>query len=423
MPEQLRVKPCVLPVGRPVTVTFEESDVLKHLRDRLRAKIRAKMNFDDAVETETKINAEGLIEVPVHCAAEGEFVVDLYCEETHLARANIYALENDLFALRPYRGDFHIHTHYSDGSSTPTFMAARGRRIGLDVIAITDHNRYVPSLEAREGIEKIGLDILAVPGEEVSVAMNGGHILSIAATRWIKDPAREREYEGRYDKVLAEVRKEMSDGEGALRYAHAKTITNMIHDAGGLAILAHPYWVAGGMFNLDQRVHEALLRNRDIDGIELFGDVEREDNRLSLARYYEYVEANGPMPLLGNSDTHREEHTYGTFSTLLFASELTKDAILAAIKELRTVVVEKLPVGGAETDPTGRGRLEVYGPTRLVMYGYFLLRNFFPVHDALAERIGYSAFARLEGRTSERFPLEEEINKMRALYQDVWAKA
>ena len=197
----------------------------------------------------------------------------------------------------------------------------------------------------------------------------------------------------------------------------------MIHDAGGLVILAHPYWVAGGAFNLDQRVHEALLRNRDIDGIEFFGDVEREDNRLSLARYYDHVAATEPMIILGNSDTHTEEHTYGMFTTMLFAAELTQEAVLTAMKELKTVVVEKLPVGDMETERTGRGRLQVYGPTRLAMYAYFLLRTFFPAHDALAERIGYAAFARLEGRRSERFPLEEEVAKMRALYDACWARA
>ena len=211
MPESLNLRPCVLPVGASVTTTFDKSEMLALLNGRLRARVRAKMNFDDVVETDVTRNADGAIEVNLSCSAEGEYLVDLYCGETHVARGHLYALEEDLFALRPYRGDFHIHTHYSDGSSTPTFMAARGRRIGLDVIAVTDHNRYAPSLEAQEGVAKIGLDLLAIPGEEVSVEMNGGHILSIAANRWIKDPDRRDEYEKRYAQNLAAIRESMTD--------------------------------------------------------------------------------------------------------------------------------------------------------------------------------------------------------------------
>ncbi|MBQ2424816.1 MAG: histidinol-phosphatase, partial [Alistipes sp.] len=38
-----------------------------------------------------------------------------------------------------YKGDFHIHTSYSDGQVNPNGRVIEAWRDGLDVIAITDH--------------------------------------------------------------------------------------------------------------------------------------------------------------------------------------------------------------------------------------------------------------------------------------------
>ncbi len=51
----------------------------------------------------------------------------------------IYSLESDLYELRPYRGDFHIHTTGSDGRETPCYVAARYRQKGFDFAAIRHH--------------------------------------------------------------------------------------------------------------------------------------------------------------------------------------------------------------------------------------------------------------------------------------------
>ena len=57
-----------------------------------------------------------------------------------------YSLKKDLYSLRPYKGDFHIHSFRSDGMESPAYVAAAGRRIGLDFIAATAHGRYETSL-------------------------------------------------------------------------------------------------------------------------------------------------------------------------------------------------------------------------------------------------------------------------------------
>jgi predicted metal-dependent phosphoesterase TrpH len=47
--------------------------------------------------------------------------------------------------------DLHIHTIYSyDGTASVPAMLTRARQIGLDVIAITDHDEIAGSLKALE---------------------------------------------------------------------------------------------------------------------------------------------------------------------------------------------------------------------------------------------------------------------------------
>ena len=46
------------------------------------------------------------------------------------------------------RSDLHLHTTASDGSDTPGELIAKARALGIDVIAITDHDTLAGSLEA-----------------------------------------------------------------------------------------------------------------------------------------------------------------------------------------------------------------------------------------------------------------------------------
>ena len=104
-------------------------------------------------------------------AHRGEYTVDVHWDvhdSKRLGRGSFYAAPPDLFARRPLRCDMHIHTHYSDGNSSPARMAVRGRELGLDVAVITDHDRYAPSLEAMAAVERLGLNLITGPGEEIS---------------------------------------------------------------------------------------------------------------------------------------------------------------------------------------------------------------------------------------------------------------
>lgn len=108
--------------------------------------------------------------------------------------------------------DLHCHTRCSDGSDSPAEVLAWAARIGLDVLAITDHDTISGAEEAAElACAGDGPDVIV--GEEVSSAE--GHIIGLfLASR-------------------------VAPGMSA-----AETVA-AIQEQGGIAIAAHPFWRVG----------------------------------------------------------------------------------------------------------------------------------------------------------------------------------
>lgn len=67
-----------------------------------------------------------------------------------------------------YRGDFHAHTNFSDGSLTLPQLVEVARAEGLDFFAITDHNR----IEAFSQFGDTG-NLLVIPGMETAREVGG----------------------------------------------------------------------------------------------------------------------------------------------------------------------------------------------------------------------------------------------------------
>ena len=79
--------------------------------------------------------------------------------------------------------DLHIHTIYSyDGTAPVTAVLTRARQIGLDVIAITDHDEIAGSLKALELAPAFGIEV--IPGMEVTT--DEGDLLALNITKKIE---------------------------------------------------------------------------------------------------------------------------------------------------------------------------------------------------------------------------------------------
>jgi len=79
--------------------------------------------------------------------------------------------------------DLHMHTIYSyDGTASISAILTRARRIGLDVIAITDHDEIAGSLKALNLAPKYSVEV--IPGSEVTTAE--GDLLALNITEKIQ---------------------------------------------------------------------------------------------------------------------------------------------------------------------------------------------------------------------------------------------
>ena len=75
------------------------------------------------------------------------------------------------------RADLHLHTMASDGTATALTMLERAEAEGLDVIAITDHDRIDAALAARAASSARKMRVQVIIGEEVSTLQ--GHLLAL----------------------------------------------------------------------------------------------------------------------------------------------------------------------------------------------------------------------------------------------------
>lgn len=79
--------------------------------------------------------------------------------------------------------DLHIHTiHSFDGTASVAAVLEQARQVGLDVIAITDHDEIDGALEAIELAPEFGVE--AIPGIEISTAE--GDLLALFVTKKVE---------------------------------------------------------------------------------------------------------------------------------------------------------------------------------------------------------------------------------------------
>jgi len=302
-----------------------------------------------------------------------------------ITESSIYALENDLYELNPYKGDFHMHSACSDGLEPPAEVAAQGRKIGLDIMGITDHEQYKPSLEAIEVFNGLIPDFCLCPGEEVHPPNNPVHIVSFGAVSGISTYFETDEYKKEVSDIQSglDIANEFYD---SFQYASTLWVFRKIKQLGGMSIFCHPYWKnrfdgASQEYYISEALTAQILRDRQFDAYEVLGGYglfEQDSNTLQVSLYNE-ERLKGQLPIVGVSDAHGcYDELFGWYYTIVFAKSCSFYDIKNAICSCFSVAVEKLP---------GR-KHRVYGPLRLVKYALFLLKEYFPLHDALCAEEG-----------------------------------
>ena len=309
-----------------------------------------------------------------------------------LLEFRVYSLKEDLYAVRPFKGDFHIHTTRSDGRECPCYVAAHYRQHGFDFIAISDHAKYEPSLEAIHYWEKFDLDFRLYPGEEVHSPGNSVHIINFGASHSVNDQYRADENKYRSEvKTIQDALPPMEPGLDSFPVAASEWVFERIREGGGLAVFCHPYWYATQNV-ISEALTSAIFKRRKFDAFELIGGFykyQSRSNNYQVARWAEELSKGNRFPVVGLSDSHGtskfEEGKDKTFTdssdrdlfdwnfTVVFAGENSVPSIVEAIKNFRSVAVCRY----------NGERPNLYGDFRMVKYADFLLREYFPIQENL----------------------------------------
>lgn len=360
----------------------------------------------------------GALNVRFPFPVEQEYSLHLECPEGEgkgNAEVRVYALEADLFARRPRKGDFHIHSARSDGGEEPAHVAGACRRIGMDFMALTDHRQYAPSLEAIAAFAGTGADLRIFPGEEVHSPDTPVHIVNFGGSRGISDLFATDRYRDEVRQRAAALAPALPAGTDAMAYAACEWCFETIRQAGGLAIFCHPYWVCRSRYDVPFALTDLLLDRQPFDALEVIGGYfafESESNHLQVARYHAEQAKGRRIPIVGASDAHGCERPelFGWYYSIVFPVSPDLADVTAAVRGLNAVAVEAMP-GLAP---------RAFGPPRLVLYAQFLLRHVLPDHDALCAEEGRLMVAHAGGDTGAAGVLRTLSGRVDRLYDELW---
>lgn len=337
-----------------------------------------------------------------------------------LGNLRVYSLAGDLFDLRPYKGDFHMHSNRSDGTESPDYVAGACRRVGLDFMGLSDHRLYEPSILAGTAYDGVPIDLRIYPAEEVHPPDNPVHILSFGSSACITDFYRDDETTYRAEvQAIMDALPELPAGVNRYQYASCVWASNRIRELGGLSMLCHYFWFTNNRYYFAMPLLERLLETEVFDALELisgFGEnsLQRTDvNNLQVALYHEERAKGRTHPICGISDSHGCEHNdvFGRYYTVCFAPSSDLPDLIEAIKDLRSVAVEA--VGGQLP--------RAHGPFRLVKFTHFLLREVFPQHDELCFEEGRLMLQYAAGDASAVERLRQLQGQTARLYGRYWA--
>jgi len=193
-----------------------------------------------------------------------------------------------------------LHTHSSlshDGRDPVDHLLEQAESVGLDAIAVTDHDEIDASLDAVEQAPDYGL--IGIPGMEITTSV--GHVLALG------------------------VRERIPAG------LSFETTLDRIHAQGGIAVVPHPF----------QASRHGVAPHISVETLASADAIEVYNSRLLTGRSNRKAErfaAFHDLPMTAGSDAHIAEMV-GQAITEVDADEPTAEGILDAVAAGRTSVV------------------------------------------------------------------------------------
>lgn len=197
-----------------------------------------------------------------------------------------------------YRGNLHMHSTESDGKLSVADAIAWYRERGYDFISLTDHRITIDTTEYNEP------GFLVIPGTELDCV----------------DPERNMGYH------VVGIDHDPITQEAATRKGPGQQIVDIITGHGGLAIMAHPYWL--GQDSVDITAVTGAF------GIEVY-NTGCADNckEYAMAHWDGVLDRGQRLWGLATDDAHHYEGDAGGGWIMLKAPELTRSAIRNALMQ------------------------------------------------------------------------------------------
>lgn len=383
-PRNYAIYPSVVPADKPVEMTICAAEKAFLMPEDSEYRLTV-ISFDADEPNYLEPSVQRCFEAAAHggmlrfaCVFPGEqqHLIILEAGERRLQEFRVFSLHEDLYALRPLKGDLHGHSYRSDGKRDPAALAGHYREQGYEFFTLTDHNRYYPGGEIDETYAGVSLGLTRVYGEEVHTPGSVVHIVHAGGKTSVAEQYANRREQ--YNQDIAAYLPRVPQSVPAQyhdRYARAMWATDRIHEAGGLAIFPHSFWRPGKsqVYNVCGEFAQILIKSGMFDAYELLGGMQQAENNRSVAMWAELRAQGLSLPVVGSSDVHALENSafFGHLFTLCFAERSDNDSIISAVRAGRTVAVESYGEDGAR-------QYRCYGSLRLVTYAHFLLENYYP---------------------------------------------
>lgn len=255
--------------------------------------------------------------------------------------------------------DFHMHSVFSDGSETPESIFAMAQKIGLEAIALTDHDTVLGLPEFARLSRQTGIPF--VPGIEFTAVEDGMkfHVLGYGVD--YKSPELIAYSERILSELNAKSKKQIkliqasgvdipeeeffAEGQGGplyrakmlnvlakhgyldaseimskikplfgkkgpfyvpddARFYDLKTVSDLCHRNGGILIFAHP----GKVKRKNPDLYDRILQSDLIDGVEIY----HLDNDAAVRKELHAIAEKRDWPFTGGSDFHGRYNKRGT---------------------------------------------------------------------------------------------------------------
>ncbi|WP_096199631.1 PHP domain-containing protein [Bacillus sp. FJAT-45350] len=252
--------------------------------------------------------------------------------------------------------DLHMHSTASDGGYTPSELMKKCAEVGLEIVALTDHDTMEGIAEAVETGKQLGLTV--IPGIEFSTKYAGKsvHVLGYGLEQGNEElqkllTEQQNMRRERLDTIIKKLHLvgikinpedvlEFVDGgsigrphvaKALVKHGYVKDVAEAfekylaegkpcyvgkekemtpeeaigwIHECKGVAILAHPVY-----YNLDEAI-EIWVKEYHLDGVEVFHRDHTDEDRIKYNTIINNLENSSQIKLLktGGSDFHHEDY-------------------------------------------------------------------------------------------------------------------